>query len=63
MFSLQRALGEDDRVLDLLESSALEACESVAALQKLLAGGETAALATFSKAMSSCLQGKGYTVN
>jgi len=50
MFSLQRALGEDDRVLDLLESSALEACESVAALQKLLAGGETAALATFSKA-------------
>jgi len=49
MFSLQRALGEDDRVLDLLESCALEACESVAALQKLLAKGETAALATFSK--------------
>jgi uncharacterized protein len=50
MFSLQRALGEDDQVLDLLESCALEACESVAALQKLLAKGETAALATFSKA-------------
>ena len=36
MFSLQRALGEDDKILALLESSANEACESVVALRDLL---------------------------
>lgn len=36
MFSLQRALGEDDRLLDLLDASAGEACQSVAALKILL---------------------------
>jgi uncharacterized protein len=36
MFSLQRAVGEDDKVLALLEASANEACGSVAALKTLL---------------------------
>ena len=36
MFSLQRAIGQDDEILRLLESCALEACESVAALSRLV---------------------------
>lgn len=36
MFSLQRALGEDDEILGLLQSCALEACESVLALKALV---------------------------
>jgi len=37
MFSLQRSLGQDEEILSLLESSAVEACESVAALKTLIA--------------------------
>jgi response regulator RpfG family c-di-GMP phosphodiesterase len=37
MFSLQRLLGEDKRFLRLLEASAMEAAQSVAALRALLA--------------------------
>src|SRR6476620_4197857 len=36
MFSLQRTLGEDTRILDLLESCAVEACQSVSALKALV---------------------------
>ena len=36
MFSLQRAVGQDDEVLSLLEASAKEACASVAALKTLV---------------------------
>lgn len=36
MFSLQRSLGQDDEILGLLESSAVEACESVGALKTLV---------------------------
>jgi uncharacterized protein Yka (UPF0111/DUF47 family) len=36
MLSLQRLLGEDKRFLDLLGSSATEACQSVATLRRLL---------------------------
>src|SRR5215510_5998248 len=34
MFSLQKALGKDDRFFDLFEASATEACASARALQK-----------------------------
>jgi uncharacterized protein Yka (UPF0111/DUF47 family) len=37
MFSLQRSLGQDEQILSLLESCAVEACESVAALKTLVA--------------------------
>ena len=37
MFSLQRALGEDRKILDLLESCAGAACQSVGAMKQLLA--------------------------
>src|SRR5262245_45404957 len=48
MFSLQRALGEDAKILDLLESCATEACNSVAALRTLLGQGNGApSIATF----------------
>ena len=48
MFSLQRALGEDDKILDLLESCADEACHSVAALRTLVSQSPNAPnLATF----------------
>jgi uncharacterized protein len=47
MFSLQRALGEDDKILALLESSAHEACDSVVALRQLLAHETTPDLEPF----------------
>lgn len=36
MFSLQRALGEDTAILNLLEACAVEACQSVGALRTLV---------------------------
>jgi uncharacterized protein len=48
MFSLQRTLGEDDRILDLLEACASEACHSVGALKTLVTQtGNPPSLATF----------------
>jgi uncharacterized protein Yka (UPF0111/DUF47 family) len=50
MFSLQRALGEDDQILALLESSAHEACDSVVALRDLLTHQTTPDLERFQAA-------------
>src|SRR5687767_5120622 len=36
MFSLQRTLGQDSAILELLEACAVEACQSVAALKTLV---------------------------
>ncbi|HKQ37810.1 MAG TPA: pit accessory protein [Verrucomicrobiae bacterium] len=36
MFSLQRTLAQDGRILSLLESSAIEACDSITALNRLV---------------------------
>lgn len=47
MFSLQRALGEDDQILALLESSAHEACDSVVGLRDLLTHETTPDLERF----------------
>src|SRR5688572_5344958 len=48
MLSLQRLLGEDHRFLSLLEASAVDASESVAALEALLSHGSSApSLKTF----------------
>jgi len=43
MFSLQRVLGDDRRFCALLEASALEACQSVEMLKKVLANGSASA--------------------
>jgi len=50
MFSLQRALGQDAEILGLLESCAVEACESVTALNKLVTHTNGANLKTFEAA-------------
>src|SRR5687767_13108513 len=48
MFSLQRALGEDSKILELLESCATEASRSIAALNILLRNrNDPASLITF----------------
>ena len=48
MFSLQRALGEDGKILDVLDECALEACQSVRSLKALLAhSGGPVTLETF----------------
>jgi uncharacterized protein len=49
MFSLQRALGEDRRILDLLESCAVAACQSVSAMKKLLSQQGPPSLTDFRK--------------
>src|SRR5688572_17451895 len=51
MFSLQRALGEDAKILELLESCAAEASQSVAALRALVEHRkDPTSLATFRSA-------------
>jgi len=50
MFSLQRAIGQDEEILHLLESCAVEACESVAALNRLVTHTSGANLEQFEAA-------------
>jgi uncharacterized protein len=41
MFSLQRLLSRDDKIFDLMEGSALQACAAIESLTALLKAGET----------------------